>query len=187
MTPPRPAGAAVAIAAGLAASLLLTACTGDDRLTAQPGSATGSTEETPKPPEPGDGGTGSTEPPADDDATTEPAPDVGCSKDVTETKIPAELSNLSYPDRTVVYRVEVLGENGVRVIGVTDLAYHVAREQMRRSYSRSPFDIVDEDRGVTAFGANWTGPSITGRWVVSNISEVCPGDTEVEILWTADG
>ncbi|CAN5670409.1 hypothetical protein BH24ACT11_BH24ACT11_09890 [soil metagenome] len=128
-----------------------------------------------------------TELPTDDEPVEEPTDQVPCTTDVTEVKIPAVLSNLSYPDRTIVYDVEVLGENGIRVTGVTDLRFSAAREQMRIRYSKLPFEIVDEDRGLTAFAANWTGPSITGRWLVTDISETCPGNTEVRILWTSDG
>jgi hypothetical protein len=58
---------------------------------------------------------------------------------------------------------------------------------MRQRYSDPPFAIVDIDRGEGAIGVNWTGPSISGRWVVTDISDTCPGDTEVKILWTSAG
>lgn len=189
MTPPRLAPAAVA---GLSAAVLLAGCTGQSSAPAAEPTESPAVATPSEPPSTSRGATDETtaietELPTDEQPVDEPTEDLPCSSDVTETKIPAVLGNLSYPNRTVVYDVEVLGENGVRVTGVTDLRFNAAREQMRIRYSKLPFEIVDEDRGLTAFAANWTGPSITGRWLVTDISEVCPGETEVRILWTSDG
>lgn len=170
----------------LALGLGLSACADDASGTGGAGDSA-ATESSSAPPDSTEDSSTEPELPTDEEPDDEPTPAVECSADVTEAKIPAELSNLSYPDRTIVYGVEVLGENGVRLTGVTDLGFDAAREQMRRRYSRLPFDIVDEDIGAGAFGANWTGPSITGRWLVSDVSAVCAGETEVRILWTADG
>ncbi len=188
MTTSRPVAA---VAAGLAASLVLAGCTGGDNASAarsdESTTTTGADGSTSAPSESPESPESSSEPTPDEETTADPAQDVKCSDDVTETRIPPELSNLSYPDGTVVYEVEVLGENGVRVTGVTDLRYNLAKHQMERRYSRLPFEIVSLDQAPNSFGANWTGPSITGRWVVNDISGACPGDTEVRILWTGDG
>ncbi len=181
-----------AVASGLALCLVLAGCTGDDASAARSGESSttgsGSTSAPSESSEPSESSSeSSSEPTPDEETTADPSQDVKCSDDVNETRIPPELSNLSYPDSTVVYEVEVLGENGVRVTGVTDLRYNLAKQQMERRYSKLPFEIVSLDQAPNSFGANWTGPSITGRWVVSDISGACPGDAEVRILWTDDG
>lgn len=119
--------------------------------------------------------------------TTEPTTASGCFEDMTSEAIPPELSNVSFPDRTIVYDVDVRGDNGVLLTGVTNLLFRAAVYQMRESYSDPPFGIIGTDEGEDAVGANWSGPGISGRWVISDISAVCPGDTEVKILWTSGG
>lgn len=183
-------------AVGVATIALAAGCTTESRApaaepTEEPAASTPSQPPGPPAESTDEAASGSSDLPTELPTETEPVEDpterVPCARDVTEVKIPPVLSNLSYPDRTIVYDVEVLGENGIRVTGVSDLRFSAAREQMRIGYSKLPFEIVDEDRGLTAFAANWTGPSITGRWLVTDISEECPGNTEVRILWTPDG
>ena len=168
---------AVAAAGSMVACLALWGCSESDGAT----TTTPSTETPSTPSEPADETT-PTEP-SDGDSPTQPQ----CFDDVTGAAIPPELSNLTYPDLTIVYSVEVRGDNGVLVTGVTNELFHSAVRQMRVSYQEPPFSIVGTEEGDTAYGATWDGPSISGRWEVSDIASVCPGDTQVRILWTADG
>lgn len=111
----------------------------------------------------------------------------GCFADVREAQVPAVLNNLAFPDRTVVYDVDEHGDNGIVLTGVTDTAFRASAAQMRARYTDPPFEVVGYDTAESALGANWSGPSISGRWVVSDISATCRGDTEVKILWTSQG
>ncbi len=110
-----------------------------------------------------------------------------CFDDVTVVPLPTELVDLPFPDRTKVYRVEVRGDNGVISTGVTDQSFRTTASQMRFRYQERPFTIVGFDKNEVALGANWTGRSTSGRWVVEDITPICPGDTEVTILWTSAG
>lgn len=168
MTTPRPAAEALAVVAGLMA---LAGCT-DDEPSASPTDASTSTEPT--------------EPPtATEDATASP---YGCYLHAESEPVPPELSNLSYPANTVIHEVEVRGDSGVLLTGVTDLRFRAAVGQMRQQYSDPPFEIVgEEDVEDDGKAANWTGPSVSGRWVITDISEACPGNTEVKVLWTSAG
>jgi len=170
MTTPRPAAEALAVVAGLMA---LAGCT-DDEPSASPTDASTSTSTEP------------TEPPtATEDVTASP---YGCYLHARSEMVPPELSNLAYPDHTVIHEVEVRGDSGVLLTGVTDLRFRAAVGQMRQQYSDPPFEIVgEEDVEDDGKAANWTGPSVSGRWVITDISEACPGNTEVKVLWTSAG
>lgn len=167
---------AVAAAGSLVTCLALWGCSESDGATA----TTPSTETPTASPEPDD------EPTASEPSSASPT-QAACFDDVTGAAIPPELSNLMYPDLTIVYNVDVRGDNGVMVTGVTSELFQTAVRQMRLSYQAPPFSIVSTAEGDTAYGATWEGPSISGRWEVSDISSVCPGNTQVRILWTADG
>jgi hypothetical protein len=171
MTPPRLA----AVLAGVVASLSLTACSGDG----------------PAPPDDGGDATATTETPTatPTETPTETPTDVSpvCYPAAEEVSIPPEMGNLLFPERTVIFNVDERGDNGVVLTGVTDLLYRAAASQMRKRYSSPPFSILDLDEIEGALGAVWLGPSISGRWQVTDISESCPGDTEVRVLWTSAG
>lgn len=167
MTPPRLAIAA----AGVVASLVLAACTEDGSTPPDDGGDSAATAETP------------TEPPTETPTDVPPV----CSRSAEEVSIPPEMGNLVFPERTVIFDVDERGDNGVVLTGVTDLLYRAAAAQMRRLYSSPPFSILDLDEIEGALGAVWLGPSISGRWQVTDISDTCPGDTEVRVLWTSAG
>ena len=124
-------------------------------------------------------------PTATEDVTASP---YGCYLHARSERVPPELSNLSYPDNTVVHEVDVRGDAGVLLTGVTDLRFRATVVQMRQQYSDPPFEIVGEEGTENdGIAANWTGPSISGRWVVTDISDACPGNTEVKLLWISAG
>lgn len=158
----RPAATAVGAVAGLAALMAGAGCGGDSR------SATPTDQPPTSPPE-------------------TPTQVDRCYPDVTVTPVPEQLEDLPLPDRTKVYVVEERGDNGVIITGVTDQPFRSSASLMRARYREPPFTIVGYDRNATAFGANWTGRSISGRWVLTDITPLCPGDTEVKILWTSAG
>ena len=170
MTPPRPAAVALAVVTGLGA---LAGCT-DDGPSASPSEASTSPST-----EPTETAT------ATEDVTVSP---YGCYLHARSERVPPELSNLSYPDNTVIHEVELLGDSGVLLTGVTDLRFRAAVVQLRQQYSDPPFEIVgQEDVEGEGKAANWNGPSISGRWVVTDISAACPDNTKVKILWTSAG
>ena len=124
-------------------------------------------------------------PTATEDATESP---YGCYLHTRSERVPPELSNVTFPDNTVVHEVDVRGDNGVLLTGVTDLRFRAAVGQLRQQYSDPPFEIVgEEDVEDGGKAANWTGPSISEHWMVTDISEACPDNTEVRILWTSAG
>jgi len=168
MTRVRPAATTLALVAGLAA---LAGCTDDEPSVPPPETST-TTEPTETPT-------------ATEDITASP---YGCYLHAESEPVPPELSNLSYPANTVIHEVEVRGDSGVLLTGVTDLRFRAAVGQMRQQYSDPPFEIVgEEDVEDDGKAANWTGPSVSGRWVITDISEACPGNTEVKVLWTSAG
>ncbi len=171
MTRPRRTAAAAAVLAG---SLGAAGCTDDEQLPDGP-TAVQSTAAN------GEPTTSPTTPSATDPAAQE------CYTDAEEERFPPALNNLSFPDRTIIYDVEVRGDNGILLTGVTDVLFRASAFQMRQRYSDPPFEIIGFDEGDTELGANWSGPSISGRWVVSDLSPTCPGDTQVTMLWTSQG
>ena len=172
MSRSHPAAAMLAVVAALGA---VAGCT-DDEPSTSPTDFSTSTSTSTEPTEP---------PTATEDATASP---YGCYLHAESEPVPPELSNLSYPANTVIHEVEVRGDSGVLLTGVTDLRFRAAVGQMRQQYSDPPFEIVgEEDTEDDGKAANWTGPSVSGRWVITDISEACPGNTEVKVLWTSAG
>ncbi len=177
MTRVRPAAVLPAV---LVACLAAGACTADG---SPPAEAGGGPEGTATPEASSTRPTG----PASTTLPTDGPTPTGCYADVRSKRVPPELANLSYPDDTIVHNVDIRGDNGILLTGVTDLPFRRALRQMRQRYSDPPFGIVGTEDVEGGIGANWTGPSISGRWVVTDISALCPGDTEVQILWTSAG
>ena len=149
----------------------------------------GCTDDEPSDPAATDGTSATTEPTGTSAPTVDgTAAPQGCYLHARSERVPPELSNLSYPDNTVVHEVDVRGDSGVLLTGVTDRRFRAALVQLRQQYSDPPFEIVgEEETDDGGMAANWTGPSISGRWLVTDISEACPGNTEVTILWTSAG
>jgi len=165
---------AVAVVAALAACLGAGGCTDDgepagDPSATQTAAATSPTTSAPTTP------------------STSPTAASGCYDDVSPARVSPALNNLKFPDDTIVYAADVRGDLGVLLTGVTEVSFRASAFQMRQRYSDPPFEIVGFDQAEDALAANWVGPSISGRWVVSDISERCPDNTEIQLLWTSQG
>jgi len=119
--------------------------------------------------------------------TEPPTETISCFRDVRPVPIPPDLRELPFPDRTTVYDVEERGDAGVVLTAVSSLSFRVAALQMRSRYLAPPFTIVGSNQSETGFGANWNGRTISGRFEVVDLAPDCPGDTEVQILWTPAG
>ena len=168
---------ATMLAGAVAATLCLVACS-DDGSTP----SAGSEDSTATPEAPTETPSEPTETP-----TETPTDSPVCHPEATEVSIPPEMGNLVFPERTVIFDVDVRGDSGTVLTGVTDLLYRAAAAQMRKRYSAPPFSILNLDEIEGALGAVWLGPGISGRWQVTDISDTCPGDTEVRVLWTSAG
>ena len=170
MTRTHTAAALLAVVMGLGA---LMGCTGDEPADPESTSGTSATTESTETPIPTVDGTAAPQ---------------ACYLHARSEMVPPELSNLAYPNNTVIHEVDVRGDAGVLLTGVTDLRFRAAVAQLRQQYSDPPFEVVgEEETDDGGMAANWTGPSISGRWLVTDISAACPGDTEVTILWTSAG